>query len=216
VKPLRILITAGPTIEPIDPVRFISNYSTGHMGYELARIAAKRNHIVRLVSGPVSIKEPAGIKIIHVRTARELQNKILKHLKESDVLLMASAVSDFRPKYFSAKKIKSNRSLFLKLAKNDDILKSIRQKERKNKVLVGFALETGDLIKNAAKKLKEKRLDLVAANKISRRNTPFGPGRKDMYILDKYGIRKRLRKTTKTAIASAILDTVEELCYTSA
>jgi len=214
VKPLRILITAGPTIEPIDPVRFITNHSTGRMGYELARIAAKRKHVVTLISGPVSINVPAGVRILHIKTARELQKEIRRHLKKSDALLMSSAVSDFRPEPFSSKKIKSKKHLTIKLAKNPDILESLRQKERKGKVLVGFALETEHLIKNAAKKLKKKRLDLIAANTIGPQNTPFGRGRKAVYILDKRGLRKKLEKTTKAGIARAILDTVEELCYT--
>ena len=212
---LRILITAGPTIEPIDPVRFISNRSTGRMGYELARIAAKRKHAVTLISGPTSINGPAGVRVLHIETARELKKKIRQQLKKSDVLLMSSAVSDFRPKSFSSKKIKSKKRLTLKLIKNTDILESIRQKERKGKVLVGFALETEDLIENAAKKLKKKKLDLIAANMIGPKNTPFGRGRKDVYLLDKRGLKKKLEKTTKAQIARAILDTVEELCYTS-
>jgi len=128
---------------------------------------------------------------------------------------MSSAVSDFRPGSFSPKKIKSKKRLTLRLAKNADILGSIRQKERKDKVLVGFALETEDLIKNASGKLKKKRLDLIAANRIGPGNMPFGRGRKAVYLLDKLGLRKKLEKTTKARIARAILDTVEELCYTS-
>lgn len=215
MKPLRILITAGPTIEPIDPIRFISNRSTGYMGYELARAAAKRKHAVTLISGPTSMDKPAGVKVLHIETARELEKEIRRRLKGSDALLMASAVSDFRPECFSSKKIKSKKRLTIKLAKNADILGSIRPNTRKGKVLVGFALETGNLIKNAAGKLKKKKLDLIAANMIGPGNMPFGKGKKAVYLLDKGGIRKKLQNSTKTAIARAILDRVEELCYTS-
>jgi len=215
VKPLRILITAGPTIEPIDPVRFISNRSTGRMGYEMARIAVQKKHKVTLISGPSRESKPAGAKIVHIETARQLQKEIRRRLKKFNALIMASAVSDFRPELFSAKKIKLKKRLTLTFFKNTDILESIRKKERKGRILVGFALETENLIKNAYKKLKNKKLDLIAANGIGPRNTPFGRGKKDIYLLDKRGVRKKLKNTTKTAIARAILDTVEELCYTS-
>ena len=214
MKPLRILITAGPTLEPIDPVRFISNRSTGHIGNELARAAKKRKHKVTLIIGPATLKPPRGIKLLHIETARELYRAVHKALKGADVLIMASAVCDFRTARFSGKKINSKRKITLKLAKNPDILKSIAKKERAEKLIVGFALETGNLLKNAAKKLKDKRLDLIIANKMGRKSGPFGKGAKSVCLIGKNGSVQRLKNTPKNRIAGAILDTIEELCYT--
>ncbi len=214
-RALRILIAAGPTIEPIDPVRFISNRSTGRMGYELAREAAKKGCRVTLISGPTNITPPKGIKVIHIETALELRKEILRELEKSDVLLMPSAVSDFRPASFSKVKIESGRPFTLRLTRNADILASIPAVKRKNKILAGFCLETGNLLKSAARKLKNKKLDLIVANRITISASPFGAGAKTVYLLDKYGRVKKLKKMTKTRIACAILDTVEELCYTS-
>lgn len=215
MNPLRILITAGPTVEPIDPVRFISNRSTGYMGYELARLAGKRKHKVTLISGPTGIRPPDGIRFLRVETTRQLCRKVFEEIKKANVLVMSSAVSDFRPDTFLKSKIKSRKNIKLKLIRNPDILSSVSRKWRKNKIMVGFSLETENLLKNAAKKMKNKHLDLIIANKADRSNIPFGRGRKTVYLLDKYGHRKKLKKVTKTRIAGAILDTVEELCYTS-
>jgi phosphopantothenoylcysteine decarboxylase/phosphopantothenate--cysteine ligase len=212
-KPSRILITAGPTIEPIDPVRFMSNRSTGYMGYELARAAKKRGYRVTLISGPSRFEPPRGIKFLSAETARELRDKVWRELKKSDIFVMASAVSDYRPISFSRNKIKSEK-ITLKLVKNPDILKSITQKMRKNKIIVGFSLETKDLLKNSLRKLKEKKLDLIVANECGRENVPFGKGRSTVYLLDKHKRCKTLKKAGKPRIACAILDTIKELCYT--
>lgn len=209
-----ILITAGPTIEPIDPVRFISNRSTGYMGYELAKAARKRRYKVTLISGPTGIKPPSGIRFFRVETTLELHEKIKEKLGEADVLIMASAVSDFKALSFSSEKIKSKKHLTLKFAKNPDILKSITKKMRKNRIIVGFSLETTGLLKNSLQKLQSKKLDLIIANKAGGENKPFGKGKKTVFILDRHGCRKSLTGATKPQIARAILDTVEELCYT--
>ena len=213
-KSPRILITAGPTIEPIDPVRFISNRSTGYMGYELARQAGKRGYKVTLISGPSIFKAPSGIKLIQIETTRQLCKKVHTELKKSDILIMSSAVSDFRTRSALKNKIKSKTKIALKLIKNPDILKSITKKERKNKIIAGFSLETENLLANALTKLRKKRLDLIVANKSDSKNIPFGKGAKTVYLLDKLGRRKKLQKLSKTRIARAILDTMEELCYT--
>jgi len=211
---LRILITAGPTIEPIDPVRVISNRSTGLFGYELAREAKKRKYKVTLISGPTNMTPPAGVKVLYRDTARSLRDTLIAFLAKSDILIMASAVSDFRPACLERKKLKSRKTITLKLIRNPDILMSIPAKMRKNKFLVGFSLETENLLKNAAKKLKKKHLDLIIANKAGRSNIPFGSGRKTVYIVDKCGVRKKLQNLTKARAAGVILDTIEELCYT--
>jgi len=214
-NPLHILIAAGPTVEPIDPVRFLSNRSTGYMGQELAKAAKKRKHKVTLIIGPTNINPPGNIKLINIETAQDLKKKIQKEFKKNKVLIMASAVSDFRPAAFSKHKIKSNRNIKLKLIKNPDILKTISKNARNNKILVGFSLETENLLANAKKKLKEKRLDLIVANKRSKKENPFGMGKKTVYLLDASGYSQALKNVGKTRIARAILDRVEELCYTS-
>lgn len=210
----RILITAGPTVEPIDPVRFISNRSTGLAGYELARLAKKRRYRVTLISGPANIRPPEGVRFLRIETARQLYRKVHQELKKNDILVMSSAVSDFRPLFFSRNKIKSRKTLLLKLIKNEDILGSISKREHRGKIIVGFSLETQDLLKNAAKKLKAKNLDLIIANKSDRQNVPFGTGAKTVYLLDRSGRKKKLQKATKIHIAAAILDTIDRLCYT--
>jgi len=215
VNPLKILITAGPTVEFIDPVRFISNLSTGHMGYELVKASKKRSKKVTLISGLINIKRAAGVKYILAVTARDMQKSVKKELKRNNVLIMASAVADFKPKSFSKRKVKSKSTFNLKLTKNTDILKSLSTKDRKNKIIVGFALETENLIENARKKLKNKSLDLIIANKATREMSPFGKGKKNVYLIDRAGKQKCLKGVTKGVIARAILDRVDELCYTS-
>lgn len=184
------------------------------MGYELAKAAGKRRYKVTLISGPTCLKTPPGIQFFPIETALELYKKVKEKLKKADVLIMASAVSDFRALSFSNKKIKSKKHLTLKLVKNPDILKSITKKMRKNRIIVGFSLETTDLLKNSLRKLRNKRLDLIVANKAGGENSPFGKGKSAVYILNRCGCRKSLTGATKPQIARAILDTVEELCYT--
>ncbi len=214
VKPLNILVTAGPTIEFIDPVRVISNLSTGEMGYRLAEAAKKRGHNVTLISGPVSMKRIKGAKHIFINTAAELEKRLKQELKKNAVLIMTSAVCDFGVLRPSKNKIKSGKKLTLTLYKNKDILASLSAEERRGKILVGFALESKNLLLSAGKKLASKRLDLIVANKIGKGNVPFGKGRKSALIIDKSLRIKRLEKITKSRIAGAILDSVEELCYT--
>ncbi len=211
---LKILITAGPTIEYIDPVRFISNLSTGKMGYEIAKATRRRKLKAILISGPTAIVPPHGVKVIKVNTASEMQKEVKKELKKVDVLIMASAVCDFKPAVFSVKKLKSNKKKTLKLIQNPDILKSLSKKERLKKIIVGFALETNNLILNARRKMNQKGMDVVVANKVSKTCSPFGKGAKDIVLIDRFGNVKKLYKMEKSAIASAILDTIEELCYT--
>lgn len=184
------------------------------MGYELARSAKKRGYKTTLIIGPVKIDPLNGVRLLRVETGRELYETVRKELKKADILIMASAVSDFRPARFSKGKIKRNKELTLRLVRNPDILKSIAKKARKNKIIVGFSLETRGLLKNSFKKLRDKKLDLIVANKAGRDNAPFGEGMKTVYLLDKYGRIRKLENTTKKTIARAILDTVNELCYT--
>ena len=218
---LRVLITAGPTREKIDPVRFISNYSTGRMGYEIARVARAAGHSVTIVSGPVSIARPEGVKIISVESALEMRDAVLKTLKHSDVLIMAAAVSDWRPAEAKAAKIKRREAgsgkretgkACIKLVGNPDIL--LEAVGRKGKrLIVGFALETEDLTRNAMKKLKAKDLDLIIANRLSEEATVFGDCRADFLMMDRYSRISTCKGCSKRELARRIIDKVESLCY---
>ncbi|MFH1379675.1 MAG: phosphopantothenoylcysteine decarboxylase [bacterium] len=160
----KILITAGPTREYLDPVRFLSNASSGIMGYALAREARKKGARVTLVSGPVNVKPPDGVRVISVISAREMKRAVDRLFPRMDYVVCAAAVSDYRPAGISKTKLKkSSNPNFLKLMPNPDILKTLG-KRKKNQKLIGFALETNNLIANAKKKLKTKNLDLIIAN----------------------------------------------------
>ena len=206
---MRILVTAGPTREPIDPVRFISNYSTGHMGYSLARCAKRRGHDVRLVSGPVELTPPRGIKVVHVETAAGMLHEVKKNLPWCDCLIMAAAVSDYRPERYSTGKIKKDKNkVLLRLVRNPDILMSARSAFR-DKAIVGFCLETGDLVKNAIRKLRSKGLDIVVANKVDERHSPFGKGKTEVTIIDRNGRLDKIKNAAKEEISKILLDKIE-------
>ncbi len=214
-KPSRkktILITAGPTVEPIDPVRYLSNYSTGRMGYELAEAAKKRDHRVILISGPTSLKAPKGVQFVPVKTALDMRREAFKFLRGADCVIMAAAVSDFRPASFRKSKIKkfSKETLSLKLKRNPDILSELaRIKGRR--ILAGYSLETDKPIKNAEKKAKSKSLDLIVVNRAGKKFHPFGPGAKNIAIIDRKGGIKRLKSASKARIANILLDKLETL-----
>lgn len=204
----RILITAGPTRERLDSVRFISNFSTGTMGYELARAALRRGYRVTLISGPTCLRRPSGARVIEVESAKEMLSAVKRNLKSADCLFMASAVSDWRPEKAAAGKIKKGAHPFmLKLVRNPDILSGIRKAKHK-KVIAGFALESGNLIRNARRKLKQKNLDFIVANKIGPRS-PFGKGRTDATIIDRYGNQEKIPNAAKGYIAGRLLEKVE-------
>ena len=208
---LKIIVTAGPTREKLDPVRFISNYSTGTMGYEIAREAAGRGHSVILVSGPASLPVPKGVRAVAVESALDMKKAILKDFGSADAVVMAAAVCDWRPARLSRKKIKKGRdALSLKLVENPDILSGLgRRKGRK--ALVGFALETEGLVRNASSKMKEKNLDFIVANR-----PLFGNQKSDFLIIDSRGKVSRYPHYSKKDLAGGIIDKVEALCYSSA
>lgn len=161
---MKILIGTGPTREYLDPVRYISNPSTGKMGYLIAEECLKKGYAVTIVSGPTHLQPPAAAKLIPVVTAEEMKKKILKHFPAADVLVMCAAVSDWRPEKRAGGKIKRKKTWNLKLIPTSDILKAASIIKRKNQKVIGFALETSDILKNAQKKLKEKKLDMIVAN----------------------------------------------------
>ncbi len=172
LKGKRVLVSAGPTREDIDPVRYITNHSSGKMGYSIAKAARNMGADVTLVSGPVSLRRPFGIKVIDVKSAKEMHDAISTQKDGQDYIIMSAAVADYRPTIVSDQKIKKGSGLKLELEKTTDILKELG--EDKTYKLCGFAMETQDLIANAQKKFKEKNLDLMVANDIKVEGAGFG------------------------------------------
>ncbi|MDP8299484.1 MAG: phosphopantothenoylcysteine decarboxylase [Candidatus Tantalella remota] len=207
----KILISAGPTVEALDPVRYLSNRSTGTMGYEIAAESAERGFEVVLVSGPVRLAPPEGVTIKNVVSAAEMQKAVEQESRNCDCLIMAAAVCDFRPETQSGGKIKKKDTLELKLVKNPDILEGI--KTRDDLIKVGFALETDDPSWNAGKKLKDKHLDMVVLNTISDHSDPFGTdaGARDYSFIDKSENLEEKKGFTKERLAKAIIDKIEEI-----
>jgi len=206
-----ILVTAGPTRERLDGVRFISNFSTGKMGYEIAQAALDEGYSVTLISGPTEIAPPKGARLVRVESALEMEKAVRINFKKSDCLFMASAVCDWRPKRPAAGKIKkrSKKNLSLKLVQNPDIVAGIA-KEKEKRLVAGFALEAVSLIPNAKRKLKDKDLDFIVANRLGKKS-PFGPVRTDATIIDRYGRSDEVRNAAKGLIARRALKKAEEL-----
>ena len=244
-----IVITAGPTREKIDPVRFISNYSTGTFGYEIAKEAARRGCRVTLVSGPTALENPPKVKTVRVESAREMKAAVEKAVKGADCLIMAAAVSDWRAARPSAKKLKRGSGrVTLELVENPDILAGIAARKidglrrrraypsgltgglrrrraypsgltgglRRRRAyggglirglkLVGFALETEGVEKNALKKLRKKGLDMIIANEVGKKSSPFGDHSTNIAIMDRRGMKMKLSGATKRQAAKIILD----------
>lgn len=212
LKGERILITAGPTQETIDPVRFITNRSSGKMGFALAKVARRRGAEVILITGPTSLSLPRrDIAVVSVQSAEEMREAVFHHLEGSSIIIKAAAVSDYRPKVTSTKKIKKEEDhLTLALEKTADILKELGKK-KENRILIGFAAETEDLIANAKKKLQEKNLDFIVANDVSKLGVGFSSDMNQVKILFPSGKIKELPFMTKEDVSQFILDEVVEL-----
>ena len=212
LKGERILVTAGPTQESIDPVRFITNHSSGKMGYALAKMARRRGAEVILVTGPTSLPIPrSDIKLISVKTAEEMRKAVFAHLKDCSVVIKAAAVSDYRPKEISRMKLKKTSSnTSLELERTRDILGEIGKKKGK-RILVGFAAETEDLISNARKKLKEKNLDLIVVNDVMKPGAGFASETNQVKFLYPSGETKDLPLMSKEEVSQFILDEVVSL-----
>ncbi len=206
------LVTAGPTREALDKVRFFSNYSSGKMGYALAEEGIFRGAKIILVSGPTSLNPPAEAEFYLVESAKEMEEKAMDKFCEVDGVLMAAAVADYRPEVKKEGKIKKNsqRELILKLVQNPDILKKLGEK-KKDEILVGFCAETKDLEKEAQKKLKEKNLDLIVANDITLKGAGFGTDTNIVTLIDKNGKIEHLSKRSKREIAVKIWDKVRDI-----
>ncbi len=212
LKGEQILITGGPTQEPIDPVRFITNRSSGKMGVALAKMARRRGAEVILITGPVSLPLPRrDIKLVPVRSAEEMRKAVFAHLEESSVVIKAAAVSDYRPKVTSEKKVKKGDLEYpLTLERTKDILEELGKKKG-NRILVGFAAETEDLMANAKKKLLEKNLDFIVVNDVTKPGAGFGLDTNQVNILYPSGQVKNLPLMTKEEVSQFIFDDVVRL-----
>ena len=206
-----VLVTAGPTREAIDPVRFISNNSTGKMGYAIARQAALRGAKVYLVSGPTILDTPIGVERYDVISAEEMYNKVMELFPMCDIVIKAAAVADYAPmNAYSQKVKKSGNQLELKLKKNTDILYELG-KIKGNKILVGFAMETENLVENAAEKVKKKNLDFIAANDLNEAGAGFAAETNAVKLIDREGNIENIPLKMKDEIADIILDRIVNL-----
>jgi len=207
----RILVTAGPTHEPIDPVRFIGNRSTGRMGYVVAEEARARGADVVLVAGPVSLPEPDGVRVVHVETAQEMYDTVMAEVAGVDVVVKAAAVADFRPARHTDRKLKKESGVpEIALEPTPDVLRELGERADPP-ILVGFAAETDDLESAGRRKLTEKHLDLIVVNEVGRKGTGFGSETNDAMILSAGGDDVPLRTWTKRELAGAILDRVAKI-----
>jgi phosphopantothenoylcysteine decarboxylase/phosphopantothenate--cysteine ligase len=205
----RVLITAGPTIEDLDPVRFISNRSSGKMGYALAEEAQSRGAQVVLVSGPTQLEPPEGIDLVRVRSASEMATAVFQHFARSDVVVMAAAVSDFTPAHVSSEKIKKKDAKpVIHLEETVDILKGLGQR-KEWQFVVGFAAESGAVRENARQKLQEKGLDLIVGNDISSQDQGFESDFNQVIVIDSDGREEEFPLLPKTDVARILWDKIE-------
>jgi len=207
----KFLITAGPTQEPLDPVRFITNSSSGKMGYALARAAHRRGACVTLISGPTNLVAPPVEKLIPVRTARQIHKAVMENYKKAAIIIKAAAVADYRPKEFSKDKLKkAGKTLSLNLEKNPDIIEEIG-KNKGSRIVVGFAMETQNLLANAREKLNKKKMDLIVANDLRQEGAGFQTDTNVITIIDGKGKAISLGKMTKIEAAQEILNHIKSL-----
>ncbi|MCA9472111.1 MAG: bifunctional phosphopantothenoylcysteine decarboxylase/phosphopantothenate--cysteine ligase CoaBC [Nitrospirales bacterium] len=212
----RLLISAGPTREPLDAVRFISNGSSGKMGYALARAARAQGAEVMLVSGPTSQEAPKGIELVPVNTAEEMYRALLARFTSCDILIMAAAVGDFRPKYASEAKFKKHtwQGEPLELEPTTDILSALSA-QRTHQILVGFAAETDNLLENGAEKLRKKHLDMVVVNQVGGPESAFNNETNEVCLLTRQGTHMPLSRMSKRLVAERILYELQPLLATS-
>jgi phosphopantothenoylcysteine decarboxylase/phosphopantothenate--cysteine ligase len=206
----RVLVTAGPTREPIDPVRYISNRSSGRMGYALAAAAARRGAAVTLVSGPTVLTPPTAAAFVPVQTAEEMREAVLHHAEGAAIVIKAAAVADYRVRNAADQKLKGKRDLTLDLVPNPDILAEVARRGT-GAFIVGFAAETNDVVANARAKLEAKGIDLLVANDVSRRDIGFDAEDNEVLLIDRWGGSRALPRMAKSAVADAILDEIAAL-----
>ena len=212
MKCLRFVVTAGPTREHLDPVRFLSNPSTGKMGFAVARAAARRGHDVTLVAGPVSLKTPKGVRRVDVTSAREMlaaAEEALVHGTRTTVFVATAAVADWRPAECAARKLKKGQmSGTLKLVRNPDILRTLSLRDRRgprSAIFVGFAAETNDVLSEARRKCREKGLEMIVANDVTQKGAGFGTDTNRVTLVRKDGSAERLPLMSKAAVATRIV-----------
>ena len=208
---MRIVVTAGPTREPIDPVRFISNRSSGKMGYAIAEAALDAGHDVTLISGPVAIVSPAKARLVKIATSDELYNAVHDHVRDCDVLIMCAAVSDYKPVRVASQKLEKHIEEFsLRLIPTRDILFSLGH-ENRSYLVVGFAAETHDLDESAQQKLLRKNCDLMVANDVSSRDSGMESDDNEVTIFSRNDEPKQIARAPKKIIAREILKIVFEM-----
>mgnify|MGYP003639784270 CR=1 FL=1 len=209
---MRFLITAGPTREPIDPVRYLSNRSSGRMGFALAEAAIAAGHDVTIISGPVSLDPPLHATVIDIETAREMYDSVANEIQNVDVAIFCAAVADYRVADLASEKIKKTSDpLNLELIKNPDILGSARTEFGFSGLLVGFAAETNDVEKHARDKLVQKQCDLLVANDVSRSDIGFDHPDNEVTLYFKGGETKAFPLASKSEIAKSLIHEIEEL-----
>jgi phosphopantothenoylcysteine decarboxylase/phosphopantothenate--cysteine ligase len=207
---VRFVVTAGPTREAIDPVRFISNRSSGKMGYAIAEAALAKKHEVTLISGPVSIAPPRGAKNVSITTSDELHGAVHRAIRECDVLVMCAAVSDYKPSKISARKMKKRKTAFaLKLVPTRDVLSSLSKRRRY--LVVGFAAETHDLKQNARKKLRAKNCDAIVANDVSGSETGMESDENEVTIFFRNGESKKISRASKKIIGRELVKIISKM-----
>ena len=209
---MRLLITAGPTREPIDPVRFLSNRSSGRMGYALAEAACEAGYEVVLISGPVTIPAPDRVQLVRVETAREMFDAVHAHLSGCDAAIFSAAVADYRPAQVVAQKLKKTAdTLTLELERTEDILGSVRSKFGFRGCLVGFAAETENVISHAQEKLQRKGCDLIIANDVSQAGIGFDSLENEVTLCLPGGTTIPLPRQSKTALARELIAHISRL-----
>ena len=210
-KLLNILVTAGPTREFFDPVRFLSNPSSGKMGYAVAAAAHARGHKVFLISGPTALPDPIpSKKISRITSARDMHREVLKRFSKTDVVIMTAAVSDYRPKKIVSYKVKkTGNEMTIELVPNPDILAELGKKKKKGQILVGFAAETKDFIKNASAKIKKKNLNYIVVNNVKSSKIGFGADQNEVVIIDAQGHTQKISLASKILVARKILELIQ-------
>lgn len=207
---LNVLVTAGPTQEPVDPVRYITNHSTGKMGYAIARVCMRRGANVTLVSGPSMLEPPQFIDFVPVTTAKEMFDQVTERSADQDIIIKAAAVADYRPKNISSEKVKKkDGEMALEMERTDDILAWLGSHKRSGQFLCGFSMETENVLENSRKKLKKKNVDMIAANSLKTEGAGFGGDTNVITIITEDG-EASLDKMTKEEAASKLLDRIME------
>ena len=211
MKGLRVLITAGPTMEAIDPVRFISNHSTGKMGYALARVCRRRGAEVTLVSGKTNLEAPYGVTLVPVISAQDMFEAVSSRAKEQDLIIKAAAVADYRPVTVADNKIKKKADdMSIALERTTDILAWLGEHRREGQVLCGFAMETEHMVDHAKEKLAKKHVDMIAANNVKVAGAGFGTDTNVVTLITDHGVEE-LAKMSKEEVASRIVDALLKL-----